>query len=247
MSRGATLRLWLRPGLLGLHLFALVVLAACLLAGLWQLGVYDSHQEQERAESQAVARVPIANVWGADRSFEARLNHRLVRIEGQFAPSDQQVWVTGKRQGGRVGVWLLAPVFVGGGHDALLVVRGWAPAATTLPPVPSGPVTIDAVLEAGDVGGASFDPARRQIGSVRIPALANQLPYDLYSGYAISSSTSAAAGLDLATPPPVGVSWTVGLRNLAYALQWWVFGAFAIFMWWRMVTENVAASRAQVA
>ena len=27
--------------------------------------------------------------------------------------------------------------------------------------------------------------------------------------------------------------------NLAYALQWWVFGLFAAFMWWRMATDAV--------
>jgi surfeit locus 1 family protein len=233
--------------MLGLHLLAVVVLAACIIAGLWQLGVYDSHQNHERAESRKVATVPLAKLWGPDQPFEGRLNHRPVAIEGRFAPAAEQIWVTGKRQDGRVGSWLLAPVFVGGGNDALLVVRGWAPAVTTPPAVPDGPVTIRAVLERGDVGGASFDPATRKIGSVRIPALTNELPYDLYSGYAISSTPSVSAGLDLATPPSVDVSWTVGLRNLAYALQWWVFGAFAIFMWWRIVTESVATSRPQVA
>jgi len=233
--------------MLGLHLFAVVVLVACILAGLWQLGVYDSRQEHEQAESHQVARVPLAGLWSADQPFSGRLNHRPVTIEGRFAPADEQVWVTGKRQNGQVGVWLLAPMFIGSGHDALLVVRGWAPSATTVPAVPTGQVTINAVLEPGDVGGASFDPTTRKIGSVRIPALTNELPYDLYSGYAVSSTASASAGLDLATPPPVGVSWTVGLRNLAYALQWWVFGGFAIFMWWRIVTDSVAASRPQVA
>ncbi|MCW2799743.1 MAG: SURF1-like protein [Aeromicrobium sp.] len=247
MSRGGTVRLWLRPGMLGLHIFAVVVLVACVLAGLWQLGVYDSRQDHERAESHKVARVPLASVWSADQAFEGRLNHRPVTFEGHFAPAGEQVWVTGKRQSGRVGVWLLAPVFVGDSHDALLVVRGWAPSVTTPPAVPKGAITINAVLEAGDVGGASFDPTSRKIGSVRIPALTNELPFDLYSGYAISSTPLASAGLELATPPPIGVSWTVGLRNLAYALQWWVFGGFAIFMWWRIVTENVAASRPQVA
>ena len=39
------------------------------------------------------------------------------------------------------------------------------------------------------------------------------------------------------SPPDPEVSWTVGLRNLAYALQWWVFGLFSAFMWWRMATD----------
>ena len=103
------------------------------------------------------------------------------------------------------------------------------------------------MLQPGEGGGAPFDPTTREIGSVRIPALTNELPYDLYSGYAISSTSSMAGGLDLATPPSVGVPWTAGLRNLAYALQWWVFGVFAVFMWWRMATESVAAARPKVA
>ena len=32
---------------------------------------------------------------------------------------------------------------------------------------------------------------------------------------------------------------STGLRNLLYAFQWWVFGAFAIFMWWRWLQEDV--------
>ena len=48
----------------------------------------------------------------------------------------------------------------------------------------------------------------------------------------------------VALPDP-DVSWSVGLRNLAYAFQWWVFAAFALFMWWRMATENVAMRRAE--
>ncbi len=239
------LRLWLRPGLLGLHVFAAVALVACIVMGLWQLGVYDSRQEHERAESQTVPRVALDGLWGADEPFEGRLNYRPVTIEGQFAPAAEQVWVGGKAQDGRTGVWLLAPVIVD--DAAIAVVRGWAPAVVPFPDVPEGPVTIKAVLQPGESGGAPFDPETREIGSVRIPALTNELPYDLYSGFAISSSSDVAGGLELAKPPSVDVPWTTGLRNLAYALQWWVFGAFALYMWWRMSTESVAAAKAKVA
>lgn len=240
-----SLRPWFSPGLLGLHAFAVVAVAACTFMGLWQLGVYDSRQEHERAESQSVARVAFDGLWGPDEPFEGRLNHRPVTIEGTFAPADEQLWVGGKQQGGRSGVWLLSPVIVDGA--AIVVVRGWAPAVTTFPEVPTGEVTIDAVLQPGEGGGAPFDPTTREIGSVRIPALTNELPYDLYSGYAVSSTPDVSGGLDLANMPSKDVPWTTGLRNLAYALQWWVFGAFALFMWWRMSTESVAAARPKVA
>ena len=216
--------------------------------GLWQLGVYDSRQEHERADKQDVPRVALSGLWGPDQPFTSRLNHRPVTAEGRFAPTSEQVWVTGKQQDGRSGAWLLAPLLVDGDDHALLVVRGWAPEVTDFPAVPSGIVKVTAVLEPGEAGGAAYDPDRREIGSVRIPALTNELPYDLYSGFAVSTSTAASGGLELVPPPEPGdVSWTVGLRNLAYAVQWWVFGAFAIFMWWRMATESVAASRAKVA
>lgn len=247
MSSGAA-RLWLRPNLLGLHLFAVVAVAFCVLMGLWQLGVYDTRQQHEQADKQDVPRVALDGLWGPDEPFAARLNHRPVTIEGTFAPADQQVWVRGKRQDGQVGAWLVAPVLVGGDDHALLVVRGWAPRVTTPPPVPTGEVALDGVLEPGEAGGEAYDPDRREIGSLRIPALSNELPYDLYSGFAISTSGEVAGGLNLVPPPrPGDVSWTVGLRNLAYSIQWWAFAAFALFMWWRMSTESVAAERSKVA
>ncbi|MDR7085500.1 cytochrome oxidase assembly protein ShyY1 [Aeromicrobium panaciterrae] len=240
-----SLRQWFRPGLLGLHAFAAVALVACVVMGLWQLGVYDSRQEHERADSQTVPRVALDGLWGADDPFESRLNQRPVTIDGEFAPADEQIWVAGKVQDGRTGVWLLAPVKVG--DAALAVVRGWAPAVTEFPDVPAGQVTIEATLQGGEGGGAPFDPKTREIGAVRIPALTNELPYDLYSGFAISTTAEVSGGLALADPPTKDVPWTTGLRNLAYALQWWVFGAFALFMWWRMTTESVAAAKPKVA
>ena len=44
-------------------------------------------------------------------------------------------------------------------------------------------------------------------------------------------------------PPPVpkGLTW----RNAAYALQWWVFAAFAVFMYLRMLRDETLAERAR--
>ncbi|MGZ4666515.1 MAG: hypothetical protein ACXV5Q_16150, partial [Frankiaceae bacterium] len=30
------------------------------------------------------------------------------------------------------------------------------------------------------------------------------------------------------------------IRNIAYALQWWIFAAFAIFFWWKMLKSDLA-------
>lgn len=247
MSPRSPLRAWLTPGLIGLHVLGVVAVMFCLVMGLWQQGAYDSRQEHERADEQAVPRVALTELWDPDEPFLKTFNHRPVSFAGQFAPADQQVWVTGKQQDGRTGAWLLAPVQVEGG-ETLLVVRGWAPETGPFPEVPMGRVEIDAVLEPGESNAGPYDSGSRTIASVRLPTLINEMPYDLYSGYAISTDAASSAGLERVDPPlPGDVSWTVGLRNLAYALQWWVFGLFAAFMWWRMCTETIAARPQKVA
>lgn len=242
------MRRYLTPGLIGLHLFAIAAIAFCVIMGFWQTGIYDNRQEHERADKQSVPRVALAEIWSPDEPFLKTLNHRPVTVEGQFAPAAEQVWVTGKERDGREGVWLMSPFLVEGGDDALLIARGWAEDTGPFPEVPAGPITLKAVLEPGETNAGSFEPTDRTLASVRLPTLINEMPYDLYSGFAISTDAAVAGGLELVPPPTVtDVSWTVGLRNLAYALQWWVFGLFAAFMWWRMTTETAAASRAKVA
>jgi surfeit locus 1 family protein len=247
VTRAENVRRYFTPGLIGLHLFAVAAIAFCIIMGMWQSGTYDSRQEHERADKQSVPRVAMSEIWGPDEPFVSRLNHRPVTVEGEFAPAAEQVWVTGKEHDGRDGAWLLAPFLVDGGDDALLLARGWAPKTGPLPEVPAGPVSIEAVLEPGESNAGSFDAADRTIGSVRLPTLINELPYDLYSGFAINEDPAVAGGLELISPPEGGdVPWTEGLRNLAYAFQWWVFALFAAFMWWRMTTETVSARRSQV-
>lgn len=249
----STLRLLLQPRLVGLHLFAVAALVFTIVMGLWQLGVYDSRQADERADQRSVPTVPLDQVLGPDEVFTGKANHRPVTTSGRFAPADEQFWVSGRERGGRSGYWLVAPFLVegqpasaSGRFRALLVVRGWASDNDTLPATPAGSVELAAVLEPGEEAAGGIDE-RRTTATLRIPLLINELPYDLYSGYAIVTDQRPAdtAGLERVAPPVADPSWTLGLRNLAYAIQWWVFGAFAMFMWWRMSRDVVAGDRAR--
>lgn len=231
---------WFRPAVLGLHLFAIAAIGFCLFMGTWQLGAYDQRQEDERAEQgETAAAVPLESVWAPGDVFTTDQDQRPVTVTGAFRPAAEQLWVTDREQGGATGVWLLAPVTVGDAQ--LMVVRGWAPEApATFPDVPVGEVSFEAVLQPGEESASGWDPAARTIGSVRIPTLLNELGYaDLWSGFAISTDPAVAGGLDVAEVPEADVSWTAGGRNLGYGLQWWVFAAFALFMWWRMAREMV--------
>lgn len=242
------MRLWLRPGLLGLHAFALVAVAGCLVMGLWQLGVYDTRQDHERADRASASPTALTGVWRPGQVFTDRLDGRAVRITGRL--SDDRVFVAGKTLHGQRGWWVVAPVRVAGTESSLLVVLGWSRHRPTVE-VPgekgSGDLDLEAVLQPSEGSGEPFDPRLRTIGSLSIPQLTNVLHEDLYSGFAIATSRDLIADLEPVPPPDPDVSWTTGLRNLAYALQWWVFAAFALFMWWRMATEDVATRRAAAA
>lgn len=247
MTPRAPIKAWFSPGLIGLHVFAVAAIVFCVVMGLWQAGAYDDRQHEEQAEKRVVPTVALESLWKPGETFLKTFNHRPVTAVGQFGPASEQFWVTGKQEGDRTGAWLMAPFVVEQTGDALLVARGWAAEPGALPEVPDGQLTINAVLEPGEKAGEPFDETNRTIGSVRIPALLNEFSYDLYSGFAINLDEAVAGSLKLVTPPtPNDVSWTQGLRNLAYALQWWVFGLFAAFMWWRMTVETARASDRQV-
>lgn len=243
MTTKAPARAWFTPGLIGLHLFAVAAIIFCIVMGLWQAGAYDSRQQHEQADKQDVPTVDVTTVWKPGEPFTARLNHRPITATGQFAPARDQFWVTDKTQDGAQGAWLLSPFMVDGQDAALLVVRGWAAEPADFPDVPQGTVTLSAVLEPGEASAAPFDQATRTLGSVRVPEIINVVDYDVYSGYALNTDASLSSGLALVQPPAPGdVKWTVGLKNLTYAFQWWAFGLFAAFMWWRMTSEIVKES-----
>jgi surfeit locus 1 family protein len=234
-----TVTRWFQPRLLLLHAAAIVVIAACVLMGLWQLGVYGAKHEDESAALRTARPVPLLDVWGPDDAFGAGLDRRPVWVRGEFTGDQFLV----RRGGGRY--WVVAPLRVADTKSLLLVVRGWSDERhLASPDRPAGTVTFRANLQPGEEsGGATFDPTTGTYDAMSIPQLTNILHRDLFSGYALTSATGITAGLRPVAPPDPEVSWTVGLRNLAYALQWWVFGLFAGFMWWRMLTDALAVER----
>ena len=128
------IRAWLAPKLWGLHLLLVAAVVFTTVMGLWQLGVYDARQASAQAEGGPVQAVELSEVLGPDEAFNESANEQPVRVRGRYAPAEDQIWVSGRKHGGRDGYWLVAPFLVEGvpkdeaGRDAaLLVVRGWSP------------------------------------------------------------------------------------------------------------------------
>ena len=83
------------------------------------------------------------------------------------------------------------------------------------------------------------DPSDDVLPQLRIADVIQHVDQDLYGAYVVA--TEAEPGLraaDLEQLPEA--STFTGIRNLLYAIEWWFFGAFAVFVWWRWVRETAA-------
>ena len=246
------MRLALAPRWWAWHLLLVVALVAMGWLGLWQLHSY----EDRGVESARTDRVTgIDAVTSPGGRLQAGDPGRQVTARGSWDAS-RQVTVPDRDLDGRRGVWVVTPLRTDAG--VLPVVRGWVPRGAAAPVPPSGAVTVRGVLqESESASDASLTtvPSRRQVPYVATVTLLEVLPYDaqeLYDGYLVLRSTDPA---DPAAPPVVAASSDPGghpgqvgrWRNLAYAFQWWLFAAAAVFFWAAVLRRAVREQRAVAA
>ncbi len=227
----------LTPRRVGFFMALLGVVAACVLLGLWQLGVAKDEGRRQSVEAAgSMARQPLESVTRAHGPFEADLSNRPVTVTGTYA-ADRSLVVVDRRIGDRSGSWVVTPLETAGGTVAVL--RGLVEGSPTLAPdPPTGPVTVLGTLGPSESprDGARLPGEQRR--SIDLAALVNEWPGELYNVVLLASDESvdgspvAAAGLTRVPPPDSGTQ--LNLRNAAYAVQWWVFGIFAVVMWWKM-------------
>src|SRR5918996_348230 len=132
----------LSPRLIPLHLLALVATSAAVWLGVWQ---YDAWQERRAAEARDLVHatpVPLDTVLGPDAPFPADAVGQPVTVAGRWVPEGSFL-VSGRELGGRRGFWAVTPLAVCATDGAcphapaLLVVRGWAASAATVPAPPN--------------------------------------------------------------------------------------------------------------
>jgi surfeit locus 1 family protein len=245
--------------MLVLHLGLVLSVLATTWLGFWQVGAWQGHRE-DRVEALATADpVPLASVIGPDDAFPTDDAGRPVTLSGRWLP-EETVEVTGRLQHGDVGRWVVVPFAVCSSDpcgsstpdpvdDSVVpVVLGWSegPAVGLSPP--SGTTDLVARLQPAEQDDSTdTDLDDDVLPSLRIPDFVPRLEQDLYSAFVILDEPASLRGdLEAVTPaalpsPPA----STGLRNLLYGVQWWIFGAFAVVVWWRWSRDELATARAQ--
>lgn len=255
------LRTLLSPRLAGLHVLAILATGAMVMLGLWQ---YDAWQARRDTAASDLASAPerrLQDVMSPDDPFPGDAVGQPVTFTGEWVPGST-VYVAYRDLGTRSGYWAVTPVAVCPGatdsdtsssatsaeastcaasatSPAMLVVRGWTASPRTAPQPPSGPVAVDGWLQPPEGSGQPDpDPSDNVLSALRTADAIQFIDQDLYGAYVISDAP-ASEGLTPVDPTalPEPGAFTA-LRNLLYALEWWVFAAFVVFVWWRWCADE---------
>lgn len=224
-----------------------VVVAVCVAfvwLGLWQLAVaQDSAIEDLQAQRDALVEKPLEEVLTPHAPFPADGAGHPVVVQGEYDGA-RQFLVPGRVLDGQAGYWVVTPLLTDGGAGragALIpVLRGFVgdPAQADVPP--AEPLTVRGELAPGESPyfGEEALP-EGQHGTIDLSLLANEWPESFYNGFIFSTAEEpqlTAAGLEH-VPPPQLTAGDIDWRNLGYALQWWVFAAFAVFMYVKLLHD----------
>lgn len=243
----------LSPRLWGVHLLALVLVGAAGALGWWQIESWQVRRAAEAVDLSGLVPLPLAEVMGPDDAFPGDRVGQPVVVEGTWL-TDSTLYISGRERAGVTGYWAVTPLAVGGGDaGALPVVRGWTPTVAEAPAPPTGAAELVAFLQPGEgTGAVDDDPADEVLPQLRIADVIQYVDQDLYGGYGVvaqqvgpgdwpvgaAATNPGSTGLldpDIAQLPAAGTF--TALRNLLYGFEWWVFGGFAGFIWWRHVRD----------
>jgi len=228
--------------------FALVVVALAWVA--WRLGEWQFHRLEDRRAQNAViernesqAPTDVAAVLAPDRQVSLEDEWRIVEASGTYAVEDTVI-VRYRTRNGSAGVDVVVPLELADG-TSLLVDRGWFATdnrgATTedVPEPPVGEVTVTGYVRR-DATGDSTSVADKSTRSVNSEAIGEALDREVLGGFVDLRSESPEPSAALA---PVELPETNNGPHFFYGLQWWFFGALAVFGFFYLIFDEYRGGR----
>jgi surfeit locus 1 family protein len=207
----------------------ILVAAAFVRLGFWQLGRLEERRAANRTAAQARAEPPRELGGGADWTAE-ELNQRRVEASGEFDHSHEVV-IRGQAFQGTPGVLVVTPLRLAGSDSAVLVLRGFVPSADAVR------ADLDSLREPGRVrvrglatpiasgGGQPLEREDRTTWArMDLPALRARLPYPVLPVLLRQTPDSGLPPIPYRVPAP---ELSEG-PHLSYAIQWFAFAAMTV-------------------
>lgn len=220
-------RFALRPLWILSHLFAVAVVVAFVLLGLWQL---DRHDQRSARNATVQARGDLAavplDVALAEAGDPDDLRFRTVTASGTYG--DRDLLVDNRSKDGLPGSWVLTPMRLGDG-TTLVVNRGFqfSDGGTVEPvPAPDGTVSLEGTVTSweGDGCGVRTDEDGEPVGMACLRrSTAEQVFGGEVAPVVVQSQVSDPPAPDLLVPVPSPELDDGPHRS--YAAQWFIFAA----------------------
>lgn len=217
--------------------------------GQWQLERSLESTAEDTRDTETP--VPLTSVAEPQQVMTTEASGRLVTVRGAWAAGDDLV-VTGRLSGddgsgtrGEPGDWVIRHLVTESGAS-LAVAVGYGEVGAGIPTLPTG----EAELTGRYVPSESPQVSDFEAGERTAIAVAELINLwgsvdTVYSGYLVLDE--APAGLSTIAAPPPEQPTEINLLNLFYAIEWVIFGGFAIYLWWRLVKDEHEKETARLA
>jgi cytochrome oxidase assembly protein ShyY1 len=230
--------------LIGVHLLAVVLVVVMVSLGFWQLRRHDERLTFNESVRDRAGRAPVTLESLLDSDIpRAELPWTTVTVRGTWLDVPQ-VLVVNRSQDGRAGVNVVGAVALADGRR-VIVNRGFVPLTITAPAPPGGDVLLLGRVRPAEERrrGMLTDPAMGilpEVQRIDIDRLAPQIGGEVVEVYVdvLDSNPADAPELSRIADPEL----TLG-PHLSYAVQWFVFSAFAVIAWFFIVRRALARAR----
>ncbi|SED21927.1 Cytochrome oxidase assembly protein ShyY1 [Nocardioides exalbidus] len=228
--------------------FALVVVFLAWVA--WRLGEWQFHRLDDRKQLNSIIErnekagpAPVTDVLTPGEPVTRADQWRIVEATGTY-DVDDTVIVRYRTREGEAGVDVVVPLELADG-SSLLVDRGWyatdnrGATSADVPAPPSGEVTVTGWVRQ-DAEGDSTHVSGKSTRAVNSGEIGEALDREVLGGWVDLRSES---------PEPAEALLPVELPELNngphffYGLQWWFFGALAIFGFFFLIVDEMRGGR----
>ena len=216
--------------------------------GFWQLRRHDERRTFNESVRDRAGRAPVALEVLLDSALESgtpasELAWTTVTVRGRWL-DPPPVLVVNRSQDGRAGVNVVGTVALADGRR-VIINRGFVPLTVAPPSSPTGDVLLLGRVRPAEERrrGMLTDPSTGTLTEVQridIERLAPQIGGDVAGVYVdvLDSDPSDAPELSRIADPEL----TLG-PHLSYAVQWFVFSAFAVIAWFFIVRRALSRAR----